>query len=267
MWDRDIYHLFMAEPRFSLEHTTTSLWQGTPFRTLPEEEAFLIQVTHAFHHILSCWIRMSWLYEIAYFLNQRAYDSALWGRIEKRVGNEPQQREIIAVVSAMAGQFFGAPLPPVVGGWDQALRPAVRVWVENYARKWAFGKSQLHESGLFPTAKLALFLHREYASDPATRRRLTRARLLPSKKLVDRLGQAAPLLRSNPGAIQEIQSRQWKKAVVRFAFHVTSGLRYLCETPRWWWLNRVARRSRSNRQGSGTADPVNVQSPRATVQM
>lgn len=239
MWDRNLYDARVAEPRFSLENSRINHCQGVPFRTLSVEDAFLIQVTHAFNHILTCWIRMSWLCEIAYFLNQRAFDPLFWGRIEDRLGDKPVQREITVVVTALAAQFFGAPLPPAVWSRAQELRPAVRIWIENYARKWAFGKNQPHELGLFPTAKLVLFLHREYAFDTATRRRLTRAQLLPLKQLAKRLRRTAASLTGAPATVQESPWQLSKKILLRISFHATSGLRYLSEIPRWWWLNRV----------------------------
>ena len=250
LWNQDFYRVSMAEPRFSLANTQTNRWQGMSFQALPDEDSFLIQTFHAFHHILGCWIRMSWVYEMAYFLNRQAFDSLLWSRIERRVGDEPLQREIVVVVTALAAQFFGAPLPPIISTWAQELRPAVRVWVENYARKWAFGKNQPYEFSMFPTAKLALFLHREYVFDAETRRRLTWMRLLPAKQLLDRLRRSSRLRRNTSVAVRETTRRHPKKTLLRIAFHLTSGLRYLLEIPRWWWLNRIARLRHAAQPGS-----------------
>src|SRR5438445_9454957 len=70
-WDVPSHGVLLAEPRFSLDNVRTHSYQGLIFRALPEEDAFLLQILHAVNHMLNGWIRMSWLYEIGYFLNQR----------------------------------------------------------------------------------------------------------------------------------------------------------------------------------------------------
>ncbi len=235
MWDQDIYHLFLQEPRVSLENAQIRHWEGMSFQVLPEEDAFLIQVLHAFHHILTCWIRMSWLYEIGYFLNERATDDSFWSRVAEHVGSDPVQREIVVVVTALAAQFFRAPMPPVVRDWAENLRPVIRIWIANYARTWAFGRNDPREFSFAPTSKLALFLHREYAPDPAARKRLTRLRLLPLKTTLERLFRRDPSVGNASGTAREAR---WKKIFLRTTFHITSNLRYVWEIPRWRRLNR-----------------------------
>src|SRR5207237_737478 len=67
-WYSDAHGVVLAEPEFSVDHGRTHQWQGSDFRALSEEDAFLLQVIHAFNHVLTGWVQMSWLYEIGYFL-------------------------------------------------------------------------------------------------------------------------------------------------------------------------------------------------------
>jgi len=263
-WDSDFHGLSVAEPRFSLDHARVHEWEGSTFRTLPEEDVFLLQVIHAFHHILSGWVRMSWLYEIGYFLNRRATDALLWESIEGRAGGDRQLREIIVVVTQLVAQFFGAPLPSPLRLWAEELRPAVRIWVQNYARTWMFGENQVHRFSLFPTAKLVLFLHQQYVSGEEARGRLIRAHLLPST----RLSRIARSIKDQPSTILSARWRQGERVFRRLLFHGTAGLRYVWEVPRWRRLNTMAARLAAASGGDSAAtDLVGAQNPESTIRL
>jgi hypothetical protein len=176
---------------------------------------------------------MSWLYEIGYFLDQRSTDELLWQRVEQRIGDNVLLREIVVVVTELSAHFFRAPLPSTSIIWAQELDPAVRIWIQNYARKWAFAKNRVDQVGLFSAAKVVLFLHQQYLPDAGARRRLTRIRLLPWEQFFRRAGSITSKSSANSGG----RRRQLKHALIRFLFHVTAGLRYFWEVPRWRRLN------------------------------
>jgi hypothetical protein len=261
-WDSDFHDVFLAEPKFSVDKIRTQRWQGSAFPALPEEDAFLLQVIHAFNHILTGWVRMSWLYEIGYFLNQRSTDELLWHRVEQRIGDNVLLREIVVVVTELSAHFFRAPLPSTSIIWAQELDPAVRIWIQNYARTWAFAKNRVDQVGLFSAAKVVLFLHQQYLPDAGARRHLTRIRLLPWEQLFRRAGSITSKSSANSGG----HRRQLKHALIRFLFHVTAGLRYFWEVPRWRRLNKASASiflnqagvtsGRSRRSSKSGIDPV-----------
>ena len=263
-WDSDFHGVFLTGPRFSVDNTRTQRWQDSVFPALPEEDAFLLQVIHAFNHVLTGGVRMAWLYEIGYFLSQRSTDELLWQRVERRIGEDALLREIVVVVTELSAHFFKAPLPTTSIIWAQKLDPAVRIWINNYARTWVFAKNRVDQLGLFSAAKVVLFLHQQYLPDAGARRHLTRIRLLPWQQLFQRAGSITGKSSASDGG----RRRQLKHAVIRFLFHVTAGLRYLWEIPRWRRLNKAsARRSSSTRRESPAADILGVQSPESTVQL
>jgi hypothetical protein len=263
-WDSDVHGVCLTGPRFSVDNTKTQRWQGSVFPALPEEDAFLLQVIHAFNHVLTGGVRMAWLYEIGYFLSQRSTDELLWQRVERRIGEDALLREIVVVVTELSAHFFKAPLPTTSIIWAQKVDPAVRIWINNYARTWVFAKNRVDQLGLFSAAKVVLFLHQQYLPDAGARRHLTRIRLLPWQQLFQRAGSITGKSSASDGG----RRRQLKHAVIRFLFHVTAGLRYLWEIPRWRRLNKAsARRSSSTRRGSPAADILGVQSPESTVQL
>jgi hypothetical protein len=234
-WDSDSHSVPLKEPEFSVDNVSTHRWQELVFPTLPIEDAFLLQVIHAFNHILTGWMRMSWLYEIEYFLNQRSTDRSLWESVERRIGDDPLLREMLIVVAGLSARLFRAPLPATSRVWAEDLRPPVRIWLDNYARTWVFGKNRADQFSLFSVAKLVLFLHQQYLSDTFSRRHLLRTRLLPWEQLFRRVRSIS----SNSSANSRGRGRQLKRELIRLIFHVTGGLRYLWEIPRWRRLNRV----------------------------
>jgi len=263
-WDSDFHCVFLTEPKFSVDNTKTQRWQDSVFPALPEEDAFLLQVVHAFNHILTGWVRMSWLYEIGYFLNQRSTDEMLWQRVEQRIEDNALLLETMIVVTQLSAHFFRAPLPSMSIVWAQELNPAVRIWIQNYARKWAFAKNRVDQVGLFSAAKVVLFLHQQYLPDAGARRHLTRIRLLPWEQLFRRAGTITSKSSANSGK----RRRQLKHALIRFLFHLTAGLRYFWEVPRWRQLRKAsAHLSSSTKRELPAADLVGAQSPESTLQL
>jgi hypothetical protein len=232
-WGSDSHAVFLAEPDFSVRNVRTHRWQGSIFRALPEEDALLLQVTHAFNHILIGWVRLSWLYEIGFFLKQRSNDTSLWECVDRRIGGDRLLREIVVVVTELCARFFGAPIPSASRIWEEQLPDAVRIWIQNYARPWVFAKSRPDQFSLFSTAKLVLFFHQQYLPDASARRHLVRIRLLPSEPFFQRARSIATKSSAN------FAGRRQHRVLTRLLFHVTAGLRYLWEIPRWRRLTRV----------------------------
>jgi hypothetical protein len=204
------------------------------FRALHDEDAFLLQILHTFQHLLFGDVRMSWLYEIAYCLHQRVNDTSFWERVEQRTEADAQLTQLVAIITELATEFFQAPLPAIIRTWRANLRPSVKVWLENYGRQVAFEKIPVYELDIFSTSKLALFLHRQFLPDVKRRRDFMRRRLLPWTRPVS-------MVRSIGGRPSALLDSQWRRRELvfhRLVYHVGSGLRYLCEIPRWWWLNR-----------------------------
>jgi Uncharacterised nucleotidyltransferase len=233
-WDSEQTGLRLTGIPSFLEKTITREWNGLTFPSLNEEDAFLFQVMHACHHLFDYWIRMSWLFEVAYFLNRRAPDARLWNRIQKRVGDNALLREFVVLITDLAARLFNAPLPPALGVWHSEIRREARVWLENYARSWVFSEIPAHQFRLLPRAKLVLFLQQQYAGNAQARHHFALGRVFS----VGRLVRIAHSINDRPSLA--LNKAWWKRQLLarRSLFHLLAGLRYLCEVPRWWWLNR-----------------------------
>lgn len=236
IWDSDMHRLPPLPRLFAVKEAVTHHWSGLTFPALNDADAFLLQILHVCHHLFTLWVRMANLFEIGYFLNRRSLDAALWNRIEQRVGDNLLLREFVVVVVEMVTKVFAAPAPPLVRAWLGGVRPETRVWIENYARQCAFSGLPAYQFKLFPSAKLVLFLHQQYRDNASVGRHLVGQRLLPSS----RLSRMALSIRSRPSVLFE--ARWWKRHMIvrRSIFHALAGLRYVCEIPRWRWLNRAS---------------------------
>ena len=238
MWDSNLHGLPLIKRLFFAERAETHQWNGFAFPALAEEDAFLLQVLHTCNHLFTYWIRMSCLFEIGYFLNRRASDTSFWNRIEQRVGDDPVLKELVVVVTELVAKVFSPPLPPLVRVWGSRLRPASRVWIESYSRHWAFCELPVHEFRLFPRSKLAMFLHQQYM-DARAQKSLVRNRILTFA----RLSRIASSIKTQPSRVLDADWRKRQLLLRRSVYHALSGLRYLCEVPRWRWLNREGRAS------------------------
>ena len=233
-WDSHVHGVSWTEPRFSVNNIRAHRWQELVFRALPEEDIFLLQVIHAFNHILSGWVRMSWLYEIGYFLNHRSADALLWERVDRRIGDDRLLREMLVVVTQLSAHFFGAPLPSSSAIWREEIRPAIRIWIQHYARTWIFARNRVDQITLFSSAKVVLFLYQQYVLDERVRRHLIRTRLLPWEQFFRRVRSMTAESSPSSGG----HRGQLERTAFRFIFHATAGLRYVCEIPRWEHLNK-----------------------------
>ncbi len=240
IWDSEQHGLPSMPGLFSVERTRIHQWNGLTFPGLPDEDAFLLQVLHACHHLFTYWIRMSSLSEIGFFLNQRGSDASLWNRVEQRVGDNLMLRDFVVIITELVAKLFAAPIPRLVRAWSNRIRPATRVWIERYARHCAFCEIPSYELCFLPKAKLVLFLQQQYEN---TGLQQHRAR----KRLTEfpRLSRMVSSLRNKPSLV--LNADWWKRQLFirRSLFHTLAGLRYLCEIPRWRWLNRTKMRPAS----------------------
>jgi hypothetical protein len=232
IWDASLHGVHIPS-LFSIERAKNFEWEGLAFPALADEDAFLLQVIHACHHFFTLWIRMSCLFEIAYFLNRRASDTKLWNRVEERAGDSVALRDFVVIVSEMAARLFAAPLPPLVQTWGARLRPASRVWIEHYARRWAFCELPVYQFSLFPRSNFALFLRQQYQTSA---HESVEDKYAPPSS---RLARIASSIRTKPSLA--LNASWWKRQLLfrRSVFHALAGARYVYEIPRWRWLNRA----------------------------
>jgi hypothetical protein len=235
VWDAGLYHLPELPRLFSPERTTGYQLDGLLFPALNEEDAFLLQVVHACHHLFTHWIRMSSLFEIAYFMHRRASDLPLWSRVQQRVSSNPVLREFAVLVAGLAAELFKCPVPRLIQTWSETLRSGVQLWLKNYGRTWAFSDLPVVQFVLFPASKLVLFLHQQYRNEitdkPNTSRSTHRSPSRPWRIL--------SAIWRDPALLLNAAWWRQQRVVRRTLFHGLARLRYICEIPRWQWRMRT----------------------------
>jgi hypothetical protein len=174
-------------------------------------------------------VKLCWLLEIGSFLSNHSSDSDFWSKVDDRMQAVPYLAEFAAVVIELARIVFSSPTPDLAQDWIHSLRSTSRLWLENYAESWALDDHPLSGSRLFPTAKLALFLHQGYILDPEMRKEMIRRRLFPWK----RPDQVAFPVDHMPTSIVAASQLQLRWMLDRIIFHSGSSMRYLWELPRW----------------------------------
>jgi len=234
-WNRN-NRVPINEPEFRLDHTIDHDWRGLRFPVLKQEDAFVLQILHVFQHILECWVKLSWLLEIGYFLRATSSDSQFWDRVDVRLREVPCLVEFAAIVFGLVDRVFDAPMPSIAAKWTQCLRAPARVWLENYGRSWAIEDHPYDTLGCFSAAKLAFFLHREFIPDPEVRKEITWQCLFPWR----RPEQIAVPADRSAASFLTAGWLQWQFVMRRLFYHLGSSSRYLLEVPRWRELNRLS---------------------------
>ncbi len=241
IWEDVTHHVPLEEPAFALNSPKLKDWGGLRFPVLNDEDALLLQVLHAFQHMLSYWAKLSWFLEIGLFMEKRSRDLLFWKQFSHRLEGAPPLAEFSTIALELSAKVFSAPMPEVAQHWRQFLRPSARLWLDNYGHSWALGERPPHKSKVFPDSKLSLFMSGEYIVDRRARRDSLRHGLMPWK---------------SPGrqpstVLTQVKNRPWTQVqalwvdstftIQRLSFHVGAGLRYLWELPHWRHLTRSTR--------------------------
>ena len=232
-WKLEQYDVDATTPEGPLERTVERTWHGVRFNALNDDDTLVLEVLHAFEHMLGYWCRLSCFLEIARFLRDRSSDRSFWTGFRKHAHDHARLAEIITLVFSMAIRLFGGEIPP--GGWmGRPLPPTLSSWVERYGRAWALEN--------WPGSKLTLFLYSEFIRDEARRRRFLFRRLIPLHRSQVLSDAKTPAPRGSAKA----NLQKWAFVFGRGRFHCLELLRYVWRFPSW---RRTLRRS-----SAGTLD-------------
>jgi hypothetical protein len=241
IWEEVTHRVPLEEPAFVLNSPKLKEWGGLRFPVLSDEDALLLQVLHAFQHMLSYWAKLSWFLEIGRFMEKRSQDSLFWKQFSQRLEGAPQLAEFSTIALELSANVFSAPMPEVAQHWRQFLRPSARLWLDNYGHSWALGERPPHKSKVFPDSKLSLFISGEYIPDRRARRDSLRHGLMPWKISGKQPSTFFEQVKNRPWT--RVQARWLDSAftIQRLSFHAGAGLRYLWELPHWRDLTRSTR--------------------------
>ncbi|MGE0405468.1 MAG: nucleotidyltransferase family protein [Candidatus Korobacteraceae bacterium] len=224
LWE-PVSGIAIESPHVDFRNTHTHKVLGVEFPALPLEQTLLLQLLHVFRHLVGGWIRPSWLYELARFVNGPLATPAVCSQLLSLLSSgavSTQTAHACGLSLAMAAQVFGASVPPLLQTQLIDIMPQrSRQWSRLFAERFAL-------SELCGT-KLGLLVESAFAPDSATWRKHLVRRLFPVSG------------RPSLGAIQaESTARRWRHRLSsaaniagRIHFHFFSGTELAWEALRW----------------------------------
>ena len=243
IWNSSFRDFHVDVPTISARRVQIRRFNGNEYRALPDPEAFLVQVLHAFRHLMDRCLRPSWLLELSQFLSGRKHDVPFWRSVGELIPSGSMLPEVIGFVARMTGQIFETPIPEPVVPWTEQVHPAAQFWIKQYARNWLIENGSYNGLTMFPPSKLELFLRELYTRDARVQANLNRRVLYPWGGLRH---VAQPSKWSSPTQLRAARQKiRWIAS--RLVYHATTTARYWCELPRW--RSKV----RTLAKGTGTA--------------
>ena len=111
---------------------------GIQYPGFSKTSMLILQLLHAFRHLLSSWIRQSWLYEISYFLSNNREDDDFWKEFVDIVSSDQPTSAACGTILALCSLVFKVQLPErvdecLVSKLPQPIREWVRLCGERFA--------------------------------------------------------------------------------------------------------------------------------------
>lgn len=234
LWDPDFD---LIPIRFPDDHWDRAVFVKVPGMVVPtlcREHALLYGVLHAFRHLLRNDLRLSHLYEIAYFVHHQAGDDSFWSSFVGQSKHCAQTLKVAATIFFLAGHCFGNRTCPIL---DQLLREhlpaAAALWIEQFGRAEAMQ--------CFRKSKSAFLLHWAFVEGPA-KWSLLRRRWAPRHLPLPSFGIQVPRQNRDLGFRVKHRLLYITQLVKRAGFHLSQLGRFLVAFPLWRW--RLRRRER-----------------------
>jgi hypothetical protein len=197
-------------------------WGDLELPILSGCDRFIALALHLFKHLKSEWTRASWILEYVNFVNFNVRNESLWAEVGERASADEEIRLAIGASTLVSHQNFDIRHVPEVLAWTiQSLPQMVRLWIEQYGKKFILAG--------FPGTKLHLLLCKALALDGIGKRSEIK-KLLP-------LHRPSRITVRNPSASFLVEFWKMKDEVLyfffRLHFHLRQGCYYLIESIRW----------------------------------
>jgi len=229
IWNSSFTEFHVDVPYISTSGGQIRRFGGDEYRALRDPEAFLVQVLHAFRHLMQGCVRPSLLLELAQFLRGRKHDVRFWRRVGELAQSDSMLPEMIGFLARIARQIFETPIPEPVVPWAEQVHPAAQFWIQQYARNFVIESVSYTGLSAFPPTKLLLFLKEIYIRDTPLQVNLKRRALYPWRGF----RRAAQATKSSRQTKLRGTSQQVRWIASRVVYHATTTARYWCEFPRW----------------------------------
>ncbi|PYV39985.1 MAG: hypothetical protein DMG06_21620 [Acidobacteria bacterium] len=248
IWKGDIYdpaipraielHFQLWEPDFDLipirsldkvwQDASLASFQSLSVPVLSREHTLLYCALHCFRHLLRNDLRLSHLYELAFFLEHHPSDEDFWKQFLASIAHCRWSLRGMATMFELACQVFTvSPAQRIQQFIDDHLSPAGDLWIRQYGKR-----ESIH---CYRRSKLTIFLHLDFVPDPSLRWAVIRQKIIPTHFPWPSFGvQVSP-------EEQGLRFRMLKglhygrQLLQRFCFHFTSLIKLLVQLPEWYF--------------------------------
>lgn len=206
-------------------------------RTLCREDKLVYVTLHACRHLLRNDLRLSHLYEVAFFLQQSSDQTRFWEDVVANVKQCPNTTKMVATTFELATFLFRPALSSPVKQFIEGHLPATAAsWVRAYGRTGA-----IH---CYRKNRNALLLHLSLLDNQSRRWDLLRERLLPRHLPLPTYGVQIPPEAQDLKFHVAQATRYLGLLVQRGLFHIRSLSQLLFQLPLWLIQIRCHRRMR-----------------------
>ena len=206
-------------PHDLLRRVVTRRSYGISFPSFADEDLLAVTLMDTFARVVNYWRKLSWLLEIAYFIQLRNTDDDFWEIFYRRIADSGKLPDIADLVFSFCASIFGVNLPEPLLYRISRSNPALRLWARHYGKKWALAE--------YPGSKLSLLVQSELIHDQLSWKRLKQRKLFPllSGRTVEPDNAAS--------ATQGQSTGKMSRVIDRMRFHGPATYAYLRELPRW----------------------------------
>lgn len=230
---QDSHGVSIHAPLGCFERLEYKTLNGLSFPVLPTEQRFCLQVMHAFKHLLGFWVRVSWLFEIACFMDRHHDDPALWRAVSEQMGPDIKARNAFGLIISLAKTLFARQIPQQLDDWCLRSLPfRIEAWVTQFA--WKTATSDL-DGG-----KWTLFVHPEFIDHPKSWNSYVIGRLFPVRAALSR----DTVITNHVGSRMNVQVSRWRHIMRRSIFHARTLFSLPLEAIRWKYAMRSLERRR-----------------------
>ena len=227
LWDSDFELLPIRTLSNVWERSCLQTLDSIEAPTLCREDTLLYVTLHALRHLLRNDLRLSHLYEIAFFLQHSSEREPFWEDVTASFSQCRNTAKMVATTFDLAGNLFRPALSSPVRAFIERQLPATAAsWVRAYGRTGAIHCYRRNRNGLL--------LHFSLMGKSSRRWALLRRRLIPRHLPLPTYGVQVPL-EAHDLKFRVTQAVRYLGLLLqRSLFHVRSLVELVFQLPTWF---------------------------------
>ncbi|MFN8006568.1 MAG: nucleotidyltransferase family protein [Terriglobia bacterium] len=226
IWDGEFESISASQSPDRWQTPTSSEIHGVPVPVLGKSEAFLFAIQHAMRHLLGNDLRLSHLYELAFFLNRNAERSAFWKELLGRVKDFPEGSRNMAIILQLARHCFQPHCSPHLEElFAGHLTQTSKLWIQRFGRREALSSFRKSKSGLL--------LQMDCQGKSISGWSIAWKRLFPHRLPLISFGTQVPENEKTPWQKYRERLSLLRHLWIRSLFHLGSLLNFLWQYPIW----------------------------------